>query len=400
LNKKADKDTIKFLNRQTVLSIIRKYNEISRADLTEKTKLSPTTISAITSELVENKLIREIRIGESNGGRPPLIFGINPIAAFSINLRVTPSSALVAIVNLANEIVYKKEIILQVYDEESLQELLETSIKSALDNFPYDLDLIQGIGISFPGLIDYKSCKIIFSASLHVKNFDVQQAIYKAVGKEVYIYKDTDALLLGEYHFGIEESYKDVIYILVENGVGMSYLYSGKLFRLPEGGFELGHITIDPEGELCRCGNKGCLGTMVSEIPAQKKLSELLAQGIESKVSQAGALRYEDMMKLYEEKDIACTMVINEQINLLGTAISNMVNIFNPELVILGGPLVAGGEELRDNLKNIVSKKSLKSFSQKTKLKLSALGDNSALLGMSHEIFSDRVYKFIDINNK
>jgi len=400
LNKKADKDTIKFLNRQTVLNIIRKHNEISRADLTEKTKMSPTTISAITSELVVNGLIREIRVGESSGGRPPLIFGINPVAAFSINLRVTPSGALVAIVNLANEIVYKKEIILPVYNEESLQELLETSIKSALDNFPYDLELIQGIGISFPGLIDYRGCKIIFSASLHVKNFDVQQAIDKVLTKKVYIYKDTDALLLGEYYFGIEESFKDVIYILVENGVGMSYLYSGKLFRLPEGGFELGHITIDTEGDLCRCGNKGCLGTMVSEVPAQKKLSELLDKGVESKVSQAGSLRYEDIMKLYKEKDIACTMVITEQINLLGTAISNMVNIFNPQLVVLGGPLVVGGEELRENLKNIIDKKALSTFSQKTKLKLSALGDSSALLGMSHEIFSDKVYKFIDINNK
>ncbi len=398
MNKKADKDTIKYLNRQTVLRIIRKHKEISRADLTEETNLSPTTISAITSDLKDAGLIHEIRVGESSGGRPPVIFGLKPSAAFSINLIITPKGALVTIVNLAKEIIYKKEIISPVYNEKSLDDLLISAMHNALNNFTHDTSLIQGIGISFPGLIDYKNCSIIFSATLNVEKFDVQKAIRGILDRKVYIYKDTDALLLGEYYFGIDKKYRDVVYILVDNGVGMSYLNNGKLFRLPEGGFELGHITVDPHGEKCRCGNKGCLGTMISKVPAQKRLSDILDKGIESKVTEISNLKYEDMIRLYNEKDPACSIVINEQIELLGTAMSNIVNIFNPQLVILGGAFAAGGDEISSRLKEILSEKSLKSFSGTTEVKLSSLGNNSAILGISHEIFTHEVYKFIDIN--
>lgn len=397
MSKKADKDTIKYLNRQTVLRIIREHNEISRTDLTEKTKMSPTTISAITADLMDAGFIHEIRVGKSSGGRPPVIFGLNPSSAFSINLNVTPKGASVSIINLANEIVYKKEIISSVYNESSLELLLNESIKNALENFEYDTELIQGVGISFPGLIDYKNCSIIFSASLHIENFDVKKVIRAVLDRNIYIYKDTDALLLGEYYFGIDKKYRDVIYILVDNGVGMSYLHNGKLFRLPEGGFELGHLTIDPQGELCRCGNRGCLGTMISKVPAQKRLSDILQKGMESRVEEISSLKYEDIIKLYLEKDPACSIVIDEQINLLGTTISNIVNIFNPQLVILGGAFSSGGEDIRNSLKQILDKKALKSFSSTTELKLSSFGINSALLGISHEIFTHEVYKFIDL---
>lgn len=397
LSRKADKDTIKFLNRQSVLNIIRKREEISRTDLTNETRLSPTTISAITSDLVKMNLVREIRVGESSGGRPPVIFGINPNAAYCIAIRITPKGALVTIVNTSFKILYRKEIVTPIYNEITLKDTLKASITHALEDFCEDIDLISGIAVSIPGLIDYENSTVIFCSSLHIENFNLQEIINEIMpsNKKAYIFKDADALLLGEYSFDLDAAYKNVIYILIENGVGMSYIHSGKLFKLPQGGFELGHMTIDPTGPLCRCGNKGCLDAMVSEDPAIKRLKELLEEGSISSVKEVKGLRYEDIIELGVQGDQACSTVLQEQFYLLGIGIANIINIFNPQLIILGGAFSHSGDEIVKQMKQIVFSKTLKTFSENTQIYVSRLGRDSSFLGMSKTVFEDSIFKMI-----
>lgn len=391
--KKADQETLKKVNRSVILNLIRKNKEISRIDLAEQTKLSPTTVSAITSELIEKKLVTELRVGESNGGRRPVMMGLNPQAAYALAIRLTPNGAVYALVDVSCNIVSIKECISNIDSESAAEQILHEIINTVKNEFSQQVEKILGIGVSIPGVIDYNNGCVVYSSSLHLRNFNVVEAVNKVMETDVIIFKDTDVLALGEQHFGIGEGRKDFAYILVENGVGMSYVNSGKLFRLPYGGLELGHITVDLNGQICRCGNKGCLGTIVSEIPALKRLNELVENGAQTEIKHISLLKLKDIVDYSNREDEAAMMVLKEQAELLGVACANVINLFNPELIIIGGPITNCNWNMLEIIKASTAKRALNPYNSKVKVEFSKLGYKSSLLGLANEVFEKMIFK-------
>jgi predicted NBD/HSP70 family sugar kinase len=391
--KKADQETLKLVNRSVILNLIRRNKEISRIELAEETNLSPTTVSAITSELIEKKIVTELRVGESNGGRRPVMMGLNPQAAYALAISLTPNGAVYALVDLSCSLVCIKEYISNIDSEGSAEQILHEIINTVKRGFPDQAEKILGVGVSIPGVIDYNNGCVVYSASLHLKDFNVVEAINKVMQTDVVIFKDTDALALGEQHFGIGEGSKDFAYILVENGVGMSYVNSGKLFRLPYGGFELGHITVDLNGQICRCGNKGCLGTVVSEIPTLKRLNQLIEDGVKTEVKHISSLKLKDVVDYSNRGDEASVKVLKEQAELLGVACANVINMFNPDLVIVGGPITNCNWDMLEIIKASTSKKALNPYNSKVKVEFSKLGYKSSLMGLANEVFEKKIFK-------
>ncbi|MCM0651041.1 ROK family transcriptional regulator [Clostridium swellfunianum] len=391
--KKADQETLKLVNRSVILELIRKNKEISRIDLAEQTKLSPTTVSAITSELITKKLVTELRVGESNGGRRPVMMGLNPQAAYALAIRLTTNGATYALVDLSCSIVCIKECIGKIDSEAAAERVLQEIISTIKDKYPEYVEKIVGVGVSTPGVIDYENGIILYSASLHLKNFNISETIKNLLGTDAIIFKDADALALGEQHFGIGEGYKDFAYILVENGVGMAYVNSQKLFRLPYGGMELGHIVVDINGALCRCGNRGCLGTVISELPVLKRLNELIEGGMQTEMQNISSLKFKDIVNYSNQEDPAALMVLKEQAELIGVACANVINLFNPELVIVGGPLTGCSWDILDLVKDSTARRALRPYNSKVKVEFSKLGYKSSLLGLANEVFEKMIFK-------
>lgn len=396
--KKVDKEMLKNLNRQIILNYIRKYKEISRTDLSQYTKLSPTTVSAITSELMEKKLITEIRIGESSGGRRPVMVGVNPSAGYVITLILNQKEITCAIVDLSCNMVEKERISCNFDNRETVKNVLQKSLDSITQKYAHYKDKICGIGVSVPGVVDHNNGKVLYSSKLHLKNYDIASTIESHTGIKSYLFKDSDALILGEYNFGIASSYKNIVYINVDNGVGMSYINSGKLFQPGYGGgFELGHITIDSNGSLCRCGNRGCLGTVVSEVPVLNKLEKLIKKGYESDIDLTKSISLKDVVEYSNNGDRASKYVLEEQARLLGTAIASVINLFNPQLVALGGPLSNCMWGFLDVLRDTVRDRALETYSRGVEIKYAKLGDDSALIGMANEIFEKEIFKPVEL---
>ncbi len=391
--KKADQETLKLVNRSVILGLIRKNKEISRIDLAEKTNLSPTTVSAITSELIEKNIVTELRVGESNGGRRPVMMGLNPQAAYALAIRLTPSGAVYALVDLSCNIVCIKECISCIDSESAAEQIIHEIIKNVKDGFTLQVEKIFGIGISIPGIIDYENGRVVYSATLHLKDFNVVEVVNKVMETDVIVFKDTDSLALGEQHFGIGGGNTDFAYILVENGVGMSYVNSGKLFRLPYGGLELGHITVDLNGQVCRCGNKGCLGTVVSEIPTLKRLNELIEEGVKTEIKHISSLKLKDVVDYSNREDEAAMKVLKEQAELLGVACANVINLFNPKLVIIGGPITNCNWDMLKIIKDSTAQRALSPYNSKVKVEFSKLGYKSSLLGLANEVFERKIFK-------
>lgn len=396
--KKIDQETLKNLNRQIILNFIRKYREISRIDLAQYTRLSPTTVSAIAAELIEKKLITEMRIGDSSGGRRPLMMGINPGAGYVITAILNPKEIVYTLVDLNCHVVRKENIRWNIDNPGNVEYILKKSLDSILQKYSDVRDKICGIGISIPGVVDHNNGKVLYSSKLHLKDFDISAVIAAQTGIRSHLFKDSDALMLGEYNFGIASAYKNIVYINVEDGLGMSYINSGKLFQPGYGGgFELGHITIDSNGSLCRCGNRGCLGTVVSEMPVLNKLEKLIEKGHESNISLNQNTTLKDIVEYSNEGDRAARYVLEEQARLLGTAVASVINLFNPQLVVIGGPFSKCKWEFLQILRDTVRDRALETYSRGVEIEYARLQEDSALIGMANEIFEKEIFKPVEL---
>lgn len=396
--KKVDRETLKNLNKQIILNYIHKYKEISRIDLALKTKLSPTTVSSITSELIKSKIVNEIRIGESSGGRKPVMLGIMPDAGYAISIILSQKDVKYALVNLNYEIIEFNCLRRKTNGEEEVIDVIIKCIEELKNKYSFCMEKVNGIGISIPGVISNEDGKILYSSKLNLKDIDILAKIKKITGFDCNLYKDTDALILGEYKFGIGRSYDNLVYIVVENGVGMSYIYSGKLFKPGYGGgFELGHITIDSNGPVCSCGNRGCLGTMVSEAAIVSRLQKLIEKGFKTEIKDVSILYLSDIVELSNLGDKAARYVLEEQARLLGIAVSSIVNILNPQLIVIGGPLSKCKWDFLELLSDVVRDRSLEIYSKNVKIKFAELGNDSALMGMANDIFEKKIFKPVEL---
>lgn len=397
--KKVDQETLKNLNRQIILNYIRNNGEISRIDLAKHTKLSPTTISAITSELVGRKLVNETRVGESNGGRKPLMLGINPNARFVITVVLAHDGVEISIVDLNYHKVEYRYVPRSIAGPQAVEEIVLGSLEDVLSGFRYNTEDICGLGISLPGVVENKSGKILYSSKLRLNDFSIAPIIEKRTGIKTYVFKDTDALILGELNSYPGSAFDSLIYISVEHGVGMSYINSGKLFHPGiGGGFELGHITIDSNGPVCRCGNRGCLGAMVSEQPVLDKLKLLCEKGYDTIIEENIAdLSLADIVEYSNKGDKACRYVLEEQARILGTAVASMVNLFGPQLILIGGPLSGCKWGFIEMVKDTVKDRALEIYSKGLEIKPARNARESAIMGIAGEIFSREIFKSVEL---
>lgn len=397
--KKVNQETMKNLNKQMILNFLRQNGETSRIDLAKQMKLSPTTVSAITSELVKERLITETRIGESSGGRKPLMLGINPNARFVVTAILTQNGADISIIDLNYHRIVCERISEKLEGPDVVTKIILEALKSILDRFPYDLKDICGLGISIPGVVDHKNGKVLYSSKLHLHDFDISSIIKENTGIETFVFKDSDALILGEFSTGTGGNYDSLAYISIEHGVGMSYINSGKLFH-PSigGGFELGHITIDSNGPVCRCGNRGCLGAMVSEQPVLNKLKGLCEKGYENMLKgPIMDLSLSDVVEYSNRGDKACRYVLEEQARILGTAVATVVNLFNPQLVLIGGPLSRCSWGFMDVLRDTVRDRALPIYSRNLRIEPAKLSSESAFIGIANEIFTREIFKTVEL---
>ncbi|MDI6617703.1 MAG: ROK family transcriptional regulator [Clostridiales bacterium] len=396
--RKLDQETLKNLNRQIILNYIRKYREISRIDLAEHTKLSPTTVSSITSELIQKGIVTETRIGESNGGRRPVMVGINPMSACIIAIILTPKGIRYALADLNCDIYGEKYVKCTIDSSDKAMDVILNSIQDIKGGFPDAAGKIYGITISIPGVIDHEEGKVLYSSRLNIKDFNMASEVKRKTGIDCYVFKDTDAFILGEHRFGVAIGYENFVYIIVENGVGMSYINSGKLFKPgPSGGFELGHMTIDSNGPECSCGNRGCLGTVVSEIPILNRIKKLKEKGYETCIVNTDKLSLSDIVDFSNKNDKAARYVLEEQARLLGIAVATVVNLLNPELVVIGGPLSKCRWGFLDILNDCVKDRALQIYSKNTTIKFARPGEESALKGMADEIYERDIFRPVEI---
>lgn len=332
-------------------------DSLSRIQLAQKTNLSSTTITNLIALLIEQGIVTEndsARVDEKRPvGRPRTGLCLVPQARYVIGVHIGVGLYRVALMNLLAEMTCSKIVNFSIETPGmDILEQLSGDIQGLMAGCDVDRHLILGVGVGASGLVDYRNGINILAPNLDWHNLPIRDYLEQRLELPVIVENNVRAMALGEAYFGIGREAQSLAFVYGRKGVGAGFVINRQLFRGSNtGAGEIGHMILMPEnGELCRCGNRGCLETLVGEGAITRRAYGIARQepdGILAKLfAQPGdQTPVELVIQAARQGDAAVIKLIEENGYYLSVALANLVNIFNPEMIILGG-LFAQGEDL------------------------------------------------------
>lgn len=324
---------VKQENKALVLTTIINHTPISRAAVAQSTGLNKGTVSSLVSELIDEAFVTESGPGASSGGRRPVMLLFNTKAGFTVSVDLGVGYIQAALTDLNGEIVQveKKQVKESTFDLvfETLVHLIEQLIKHA----PVSRYGVIGIGVGVPAVVSHEG-EILLAPNLNWKNIQLKQALEDVFDLPILIENEANAGAYGEMRFGFKQPPKDMIYASIGIGIGAGMILDGKLYT-GKSGFsgEIGHMTIVKDGTSCRCGNVGCFERYASE-------QVLLEHAVKRHLIKANEdLSLDTLIKKAEAHDQEVLQLFEEIGEYIGIGLTNIINIFNPEVVLIGNRL-------------------------------------------------------------
>jgi N-acetylglucosamine repressor len=337
-------------NLQMLLTEIWQSAPISRTELAKRTGMAPSTITRLASELCQMHLIEESGKESKRRGRQAIMIIPNPNAGFVIGIDLDSLFLSAAIFDSANHQEFKLQEPYLDYKIMPFADQVVNIIKKALA-----LPLTQnrkflGIGVSVPGIVNIETGMIEDSFNLQLHNFPIHQVLTDAFHCHVYIEHDASAAAIAEQYYGAGRGEKDFIYVLVSEGIGSGVILNGEIYRGQSGRLgQLGHVIIDPEGQLCICGQYGCLEALASVpvlLATAKKvlLYRNKAQAHHLVMNDQEELTIQLLAKKTREGNPTAERIFSRAADHIAHAISIYATLFDIHLVILGGELPDVGD--------------------------------------------------------
>ena len=330
-------------NERLVIALLRDQGPLSQAMICVKTGLGSSTISYIVRRLREKGLILEKTGQSSKRGAKPVLIDINPSGQFIIGTEINPSYLLIGLFGFNRDLVDQIKVSLNLnHSADNVVHLVEVNIKGLLSKSDIAADKLAGIGITLSGSISSEGV-VQLSSPLGWKNVPLKDNLAQKFDCPVDIYT-TKVRLLAEMNVQPPLSSKNIVYLNVANGVGITSTVDGRLIHGSTNRCgELGHVVIDPEGPLCGCGQRGCLEAHISGPAISKRIKDGIVAGVESTLAEAitGQDTPEETaekLKQAIESNDAYAMVIREFIaDRLSRSAAMVVNLFDPDILILAG---------------------------------------------------------------
>lgn len=373
---------MKSVNRSIILNRIRTESPISRAQIAKDTKLTPPTVSSNVKALIEQGLVVESVLGESQGGRKPTMLLINNEAFYVIGVDVGPQEIDYVIANLAGNIMTRIErrLTTPLTNSEFL-EILKEGIHALIADTSIDLGKIIGLGVAMHGVVEVETGTSLFAPNLGLTNIPIKEELEKEFELEVKVENDARAMALGESWFGNHGELDSMLTVNLGRGVGAGLVINGKLYHGAQDiAGEVGHMTIDINGEICECGNRGCLQTFATgsaiRKQAQKVLKEHPIHDIEvcsitgEKVYEMALAGNQDFVKILENTGA-----------IIGIGLTNLIHIINPNKIVLGGGVTKSGKYILPAIHKSIEQRALTPKSKQTEVTLSELGDDATIIG-------------------
>jgi len=329
----ATSRTARDINRRVILSLIRKHQPISRADLARRSQLQRSTVSLITEQLIAERLVSEGAQGNLPRGRKPTFLHLNSAKVAIFGVEIKPDETTLVVADLGLNIVQRETI---PTNQNARQFVVELNQRiGALQSASPELTF-AGIGVALPGRVDPLSGRVVFAPALPWKSFELKAALEEVTGLPVEIENSANACVLTELWSGrYLENWQNLIAVVVADGVEVGLMLNGQIVR-GAGGLagEFGHVVVQDQGPACLCGNRGCLAVCASNLAAVQYYKQAA-----SKDDSSVEVCFSDLLRRAEKKEPRAIQALHRMAHHLGLGIAMLAMGLSPDLILIEGEL-------------------------------------------------------------
>ena len=367
------------LIKRNIIAYMALHGQCTLAELTKELHISVPTITKLVQELVQEDIVTDNGKVETAGGRRPNIYGLAHSAIYFVGVEIAREYMMFVLTDLKNNVIHKYcETNFELEDRPQCLEKICTSIADFIDKSGVDRSKILGVGVCIAGC-SYK----YFTSS----DRSLREILEARVGVRVLLENDTRARCYAECAL-TDTPKNDMVYLYLGRGVAIGIVMHGELYY-GKSGFagEFGHTPFFDNEIICSCGKKGCLETEVSGIAIEEKMVGMIHSGVNSilreKVDTEGTVHIDDIIEAARNDDNLSIELIEEAGEKIGKSVAFLINIFNPETVVIGGNLAAAGDYLMLPLKSATNKYSLNLVYKDTKFRVSKLDETAGAWGVA-----------------
>ncbi|MBM7600056.1 putative NBD/HSP70 family sugar kinase [Virgibacillus halotolerans] len=367
---------MKSVNKSIILNKIRTSEPISRAQIAKETTLTPPTVSSIVKELIVQGIVRESELGASQGGRKPTMLLIDQTAFYVIGVDAGPESVACILTDLSGEVIERtaSKINKPITNEQFIA-IMKESIHQVMRSSSVSKDKLIGIGVAMHGVVEVEAGISLIAPNLGLTNIPIKMELEAEFNLIVQVENDARAMALGESWFGGHGELESMVAVNLGRGVGAGVVIKGKLYHGSQDiAGELGHMTIDIHGDVCECGNRGCLQTFAT--------GKAIAGRARKEINGATEmLTGKDVFQHALAGDEAYIKILQETGEMLGVGLTNLIHLINPEKIVLGGGVTKSKKFILPAVKQTIDQRVLTPVAKRTEVAITNLGDDATLLG-------------------
>lgn len=333
---KGDQTTARAMNRRLILNLLRREGPRSRADIAAVIGLSPAAVTFVVTDLLEEGIVIEGKTVPGLTGRRPIPVDINYEHALAVGFKLMVDSVECVATDLATNPVAAMRVSLGGHDPDQVADLLAATVPELVKLAGRPDARLAGIGISMPGVINHEQTACVRSHRFGWNNVPVAALVAARVHVPVWLEDDTNAYAIAQQLFGLGRQHRNMAVLAVGVGISCALVIDGKLYRGANGAAgKFGHTLFEDGGRLCECGKRGCLMAYHSEISMLRRWREATGRD---------ELGLPDLCKALASGDATALAIVGESGRGIGTALANLVNITDPEVIVAGGEAVSLGD--------------------------------------------------------
>nr|WP_276314768.1 ROK family protein [Rhizobium changzhiense] len=325
------------MNRRLILNLLRREGPRSRADIATVIGLSPAAVTFVVADLLEEGIVIEGKTVPGLTGRRPIPVDINYEHALAVGFKLMVDSVECVATDLATNPVAAMRVSLDGHEPDKVADLLAGTVPELVKLAGRPNAKLAGIGISMPGVINHEQTACVRSHRFSWDNVPLASLVASRVHVPVWLEDDTNAYAIAQQLFGLGRQHRNMAVLAVGVGISCALVIDGKLYRGANGAAgKFGHTLFEEGGRLCECGKRGCLMAYHSELSMLRRWREAIGRGEE--------LGLPELREALSSGDATATALVADSGRGIGTALANLVNITDPEVIVAGGEAVSLGD--------------------------------------------------------
>lgn len=374
----------RYQQKKNIIGDLYRMGELSKPEICRLTNMTTPTISRIIDELIEEGWVVDQGQGASIGGKRPHIFSLNPDAAYIMGVDIGRELLKIAIFNLRKEVIGTIQVypsVLETQDNDTILRDLKIKIEKSLIDLKIPRSKIKVAGFALPGLLDSDGNSFTYLTFEHTNIRDILQNMLNI---PVFIDNDSTIMAMAEHAFGAAQGAAHALCVNINECIGLGMILNGR----PYTGFkgmagEFGHIRISGPELLCYCGKAGCLETIASGRAIVKAAESAIKEGKATAITMLAKkhVSFADVIHAANQDDIFAIELLQKAGEKVGEALSSLIHLFNPELIVIGGEITGANEIIISSVRQAIDKYTITRLKNQCEIKTSNLTDRSCILG-------------------